>query len=106
MPLDASEKVDVIPTIGIGEFNTEACGVTLCFSDSDTAAVFGAQLRVFAIPDTLELKLGVHDNTLEGSDPYYTIGLAGWAKRHHRLSFEYTDAEGIRGYGLGYGFNW
>ncbi|MEQ5815118.1 hypothetical protein J3362_06365 [Marinobacter sp. NFXS11] len=106
VPLDASENVDLVPTIGIGEFNAEACGDTRCFSDSDMAAVFGAELRVFAIPDTLELRLGVHDNTLEGSDPYYKIGLAAWAMRHHRLSFEYTDAEGIRGYGLGYSFSW
>lgn len=106
MPLDASENVDLVPTIGLGEFNAEVCGDNRCFSDSDTAAVFGAELRVFAIPDTLELKLGVSDNTLEGSDPYYKIGLAGWAMRQHRLSFEYTDAEGIRGYGLGYSFNW
>ena len=106
MPLDASENVDLVPKIGVGEFNAEVCGDNRCFSDSDTAVVFGAELRVFAIPNTLELKLGVHDNTLEGSDPYYTIGLAGWAMRHHRLSFEYTDADEIRGYGLGYSFNW
>lgn len=106
MPLDASENVDLVPTIGLGEFNAEVCGDNRCFSDSDTAAVFGAELRVFAIPDILELNLGVHNTTLEDSDPFYTIGLAGWAMRHHRLSFEYTDAEGIRGYGFGYSFNW
>ncbi|QTN40726.1 hypothetical protein [Marinobacter salsuginis] len=106
MPLDASENVDLVPTIGLGEFKAEVCSDNRCFSDSDTAAVLGAELRVFAIPDTMELKLGLHDNTLEGSDPYYTIGLAGWAMRQHRLSLEYTDAEGIRGYGLGYSFNW
>lgn len=106
MPLDASENVDIVPTIGLGEFNAEVCGDNRCSSDSDTAALFGAELRVFAIPDTLELKLGVRDNTLDGADPYYTIGIAGWAMRHHRLSIEYTDAEGVRGYGLGYSYNW
>lgn len=106
MPLDASDQVDLVPTLGIGRFDIEGCFDSMCVSDDDTAVVFGAELRVFAIPDIAEVTLGVHDNTLEGSDPYFTIGLAGWASGAHRVGFEYTDAEGIRALSLGYSHHW
>lgn len=106
MPLDASDQVDLVPTLGIGRFDIEGCFDSVCASGNDTAAVFGAELRVFAIPDIAEVTLGVHDNTLEGSDPYFTIGLAGWASGAHRVGFEYTDAEGIRALSLGYSHHW
>ncbi len=106
LPLDASENVDLIPTLGLGRFEAEACVDRQCLSEDDTAAVFGANLRIFAIPDILELSLGVRDNTLEDSEPYFLVGIAGWLVNHHRVSFDYVDAEGVRAFGLGYMYHW
>lgn len=106
MPLDASKRVDLVPMVGVSRIDQEACIDQQCLSTDDTAVVFGSELRTFVIPNALELSLGVNDNTFEDTDPYFTVSVAGWAVRHHRISFDYTDAKGIKGFGLGYGYHW
>lgn len=55
MLLNASERVDLVPMVGVGRIGQEACIDQQCLSADDTAVVFSRELRIFVITGALEV---------------------------------------------------
>lgn len=105
-PVPLGERVDLVPQVGYVSSEIELCVDGLCSSDDDSAMSYGLATRIWAVPGTLELNLGVLDTNADNSEATTSLGAALWANENHRFALDYATADSVDTVLLGYRYNW
>ena len=106
VPIPVGERTDIVPLLGYGTYSAEVCIFDTCAEEDDSAASYGISARFWAVPDQVELNLGISDTTLEDSEATLSAGFGGWIHEHHRLGVNLSLTDDQTAYGLGYSYNW
>lgn len=104
-PVQVTEQLAVAPKVGQRTFELEGCLDNDCVTEDDTSAIYGADLRAWAVPGQLEIIAGVLDSTATGSDTLVTLGAALWLD-HHSLRLEVSEDEFATRVAVGYRYSW
>lgn len=105
-PVPLGERVDLVPQVGYVGSEIEFCVDGLCRSDDDSAMSYGLATRIWAVPGTLELNLGVLDTNADDSEATTALGAAIWANENHRFAVDYATTDSVDTVLLGYRYNW
>lgn len=105
-PFAVSRTLDLVPTIGLVSTEQEMCTHSFCYKDDDSGIGYGVGLRLWALPETLEIMAGISDSTLEGSQALVSVGAALWWQNHHSVRLNYSADKDASEVALGYRFSW
>lgn len=119
-PFAASEFLDVVPALGLLSVESKFCGYSVCHQEDESGIAYGVGLRLWAMPDTIEVMAGIIDSTLADSTATVSIGAALWWQRQHSLRLNYGARResdrlrhdihyvnpGVSEFAIGYRFSW
>lgn len=89
-PVAASELLDIVPTFGLLSVETEFCSYSACYKEDESGIAYGLGLRLWAIPDAVEVMAGIVDSTLDDSVAVVSLGAALWWQQRHSLRVNYS----------------
>ncbi|WP_111641767.1 hypothetical protein [Marinimicrobium alkaliphilum] len=98
--------VDLVPHIGWAGVEAEACSGNFCYSESFNSLTYGVDLRLWLVPNTLELGVGYTDYAEDELSRVVSLEAAMWAWERHRFSLSYYDREMSKTTTIGYRYNW
>jgi hypothetical protein len=104
-PIQITDQLAIAPRVGQRTYELEGCLDNTCITTDDTSAIYGADLRAWAIPRQLEFTAGVLDSTATGSDTLVSLGAALWID-HHSLRLNVAEDEFATQVVVGWRFSW
>lgn len=105
-PVSLSNAVDLVPHIGLVSSELEVCNRRRCWIDDESAMSYGAYMRVWAAPETLEFSVGVSDTTFDDSETLATLEGRVWLNRNNSLGLTFSGASSISIFTAGYRYSW
>lgn len=106
VPIPMGDRVDLVPRIGYISTEVERCLDNVCAEEDDSALAYGIGMRLWAIPDGLELNAAFSDTNADNSKSVLSLGLAGWVNKHHRFGLDFETSDSINAVLVGYSYNW
>ena len=104
-PLQVADQLAIAPRVGQQTYELERCLDGVCITTDDTSAIYGADLRAWAIPRQLEITAGILDSTATESDTLVSLGAALWID-NHSLRLDVAEDEFATRVVVGYRFSW
>lgn len=106
-PLRLADRIDLVPAVGHGSVEAEACLDNLCAKADDSGIALGIGARMWLVPDALEFNVGYQSISFdEESESALSMGVAGWFEQHHSLRFSGAFADDANSVSLGYRYSW
>ncbi len=105
-PVALTRSLDLVPRIGLAYVEFERCYQSLCAKEDDSGIGYGADVRFWAVPGTLEVNTGWSDTTLEDSEPAVSFGTGLYLAERHRLGFVFTQFDRDTLSALQYSYHW
>ena len=106
-PFRVANQVDLVPAIGYGTAEVEACYDGLCAKSDDSGPLLGLGTRMWLIPDSLEFNLDYQLIDFDhGSESAIGVGVSGWFRERHSVRLAgvvLDDANTVR---VGYRYSW
>lgn len=106
-PFRMGDRVDLVPAIGYGLAEVEACYDDLCAKSDDSGALVGLGTRMWLMQGSLELNLDYEWIDFDhGSESAIGVGVAGWFLERHSVRLAGVVVDDARTIQLGYRFSW
>lgn len=105
-PIPLGPAADVIPQIGYLSTEAELCADSVCISEDDSAVSYGVGLRLWAVPEKLELSAAFGDNNGDNSESTVSLGIAGWSSENHRFALDFNTSDSADAVLIGYNYVW
>ncbi len=105
-PFAVSDALDLVPRFGYEFVQQERCVDRVCEKSSDSAMIYGLDLRTWVVPERFEAFAGWQDSTVEDSETVASVGAALWWLEGNRLSVEVAEDGIDRTFRLGYRYTW
>lgn len=104
-PMQVTDQLAIAPRVGQRTYELEGCLDNVCITSDDTSAIYGADLRAWAIPSQLEITAGILDSTATGTDTLVSLGAALWID-NHSLRLDVAEDEFATRVVVGYRYSW
>ena len=106
IPISISEITDIVPFVGSRTDEVKACISNICSLDDESSMEYGAKLRTWVVPKSIELNLSFLDANSDGFDSEIGVGGAFMINENNRISIDYRDDDFTSLVSIGYRYNW
>jgi hypothetical protein len=105
-PIVIGENVDIVPFIGSGYYEVEACISNICGKNDESSVEYGIKLRVWLVPNSVELNVKYLDADSDEFESELGFGVAYMINKNNRINVNHRTDDSISLISIGYRYNW
>lgn len=105
-PISINKYMDLVPLLGHKSRNYEDCYRFDCYTSSESAWAYGLRMRLWVMPDTIELFASSLDSDSEIIQIETKYGAYFWFREHHSVGYLHADDKIMSSSSIGYRYTW